>query len=385
MEHLDPQLQDVSTSLGADSSNKEDEPKSDPALLSASTKDATTVGNEQAEHAAFMPTLHYTSGNDLSGIANFEPQHAAGGPLRTSDTDPNTHQNDYWPTDTSGAIHNVNSLQSANQFAQGDAANQFVHAPDASQFASAGLMAPQHQHQQQDPNRLSHAGTPYSRPTPGTSYGTYEGAKPKRKRASPQQLTLLNNIFEMTYFPSSDLRLAIGKELDMGTRSVQIWFQNRRSLWRAKAQQILAENKARREELVAAGMSEVDADAKIQVDRAEAAARQIADQRANDAVEYAINGSNGSLAYALHGANGQVAPPGPVDDGSVTRDDEAGAWNVLHAFHQARTGGLLTQSEHQMYQQPAMPPHPQMDPQLQQDDAQLVTNGLVVSEQQQPA
>lgn len=202
-----------------------------------------------------------------------------------------------------------------------------------------------------------HGGTPYDRPQPGASYGTYDGSKPKRKRASPQQLTLLNNIFEMTYFPSSDLRLAIGKELDMVPRSVQIWFQNRRSLWRAKAGQILNENKQRKAELLATGLSEEEADARVISDRAEAAARQIADQRANDAVEYAINGSTGSLAYALHGAAVNAPPPAIVDDGSVTRDDEAGAWSVLQAFHQARTGVMIQQGH---------PPQPQRPPSGQQ-------------------
>ncbi|ORY86918.1 homeobox domain-containing protein, partial [Protomyces lactucae-debilis] len=56
--------------------------------------------------------------------------------------------------------------------------------------------------------------------------------KGKRKRASPQQLGLLNQIFDMTFFPSTELRNALGKELGMMPRTVQIWFQNRRQSWR---------------------------------------------------------------------------------------------------------------------------------------------------------
>lgn len=58
--------------------------------------------------------------------------------------------------------------------------------------------------------------------------------KAKRKRASPQQLGLLNNIFEKTFFPSTELRNALGKELAMTSRTVQIWFQNRRQAWRSQ-------------------------------------------------------------------------------------------------------------------------------------------------------
>lgn len=60
------------------------------------------------------------------------------------------------------------------------------------------------------------------------------GTKAKRKRASPHQLALLNQIFEYTFFPSTELRNAIGKELGMAPRTVQIWFQNRRQSWRAQ-------------------------------------------------------------------------------------------------------------------------------------------------------
>ncbi|BFZ58523.1 hypothetical protein PYCC9005_005586 [Savitreella phatthalungensis] len=58
--------------------------------------------------------------------------------------------------------------------------------------------------------------------------------KAKRKRASPQQLGLLNDIFEKTFFPSTELRNALGKELAMTSRTVQIWFQNRRQAWRTQ-------------------------------------------------------------------------------------------------------------------------------------------------------
>lgn len=324
MDQLDPQLKDDPVPDIEDDGATNEIPQQIPEGPEGTVHD---VG-EQGEHQAFHPSLQFTSGNELSSVTEYEHPRPAGGPVRTGETDTAAQPFDHWPTDSHNPVSQIEEQAQDGgnqQFAQGDQANQFAHG-DPGQYA--------HQEQYQ------HVGTPYERRTPGASYGTYEGSKPKRKRASPQQLTLLNNIFEMTYFPSSDLRSAIGKELDMVPRSVQIWFQNRRSLWRSKAQQILQENKARKDELVAAGMDEKEAEAKVTADRTEAAERQIQDQRASDAVEYAINGSHGSLAYALHAANTNVAA-GSVDDGSITRDDEPGAWSVLAAFHQARTGVLV--------------------------------------------
>jgi Homeodomain len=57
--------------------------------------------------------------------------------------------------------------------------------------------------------------------------------KPKRKRATSGQLRVLNSVFASTFFPSTELRIALGKELNMSPRTVQIWFQNKRQSWRA--------------------------------------------------------------------------------------------------------------------------------------------------------
>lgn len=53
-------------------------------------------------------------------------------------------------------------------------------------------------------------------------------AKAKRKRASPWQTQILEQVFEQTAFPSSSLRAELGFELGMTSRSIQIWFQNKR-------------------------------------------------------------------------------------------------------------------------------------------------------------
>lgn len=77
-------------------------------------------------------------------------------------------------------------------------------------------------------------------PTPQQS-----ALKPKRKRATSGQLRVLNSVFASTFFPSTELRIALGKELNMSPRTVQIWFQNKRQSWRA--------NKAKSDHQSAAG------------------------------------------------------------------------------------------------------------------------------------
>jgi hypothetical protein len=61
--------------------------------------------------------------------------------------------------------------------------------------------------------------------------------KAKRKRASPNQLVVLNRIFNQTYFPSTEIRVQLGKQLGMSPRAVQIWFQNKRQALRARGRQ----------------------------------------------------------------------------------------------------------------------------------------------------
>ncbi|KAG2229986.1 hypothetical protein BDF21DRAFT_428535 [Thamnidium elegans] len=58
--------------------------------------------------------------------------------------------------------------------------------------------------------------------------------KAKRKRASPSQLLVLNRVFQTTFFPSTELRIQLGKQLGMSPRTVQIWFQNKRQSMRSQ-------------------------------------------------------------------------------------------------------------------------------------------------------
>ncbi|KAI9468229.1 MAG: hypothetical protein EXX96DRAFT_109380 [Benjaminiella poitrasii] len=61
-----------------------------------------------------------------------------------------------------------------------------------------------------------------------------EPIKAKRKRASTSQLNVLNKVFEQTFFPSTELRIELGKQLGMSPRTVQIWFQNKRQSIRTR-------------------------------------------------------------------------------------------------------------------------------------------------------
>ncbi|RUO96686.1 hypothetical protein BC936DRAFT_141621 [Jimgerdemannia flammicorona] len=58
--------------------------------------------------------------------------------------------------------------------------------------------------------------------------------KAKRKRANANQLQVLNEVFQHTFFPSTEMRIQLGKQLGMSPRTVQIWFQNKRQSWRTK-------------------------------------------------------------------------------------------------------------------------------------------------------
>ncbi|OZJ06352.1 hypothetical protein BZG36_00692 [Bifiguratus adelaidae] len=84
-----------------------------------------------------------------------------------------------------------------------------------------------------------HATTPPSTPpqsfTPhaSTSTRTPPAVKPKRKRATASQLQVLNRVFAQTFFPSTELRIQLGKELGMNPRTVQIWFQNKRQSFKS--------------------------------------------------------------------------------------------------------------------------------------------------------
>lgn len=63
--------------------------------------------------------------------------------------------------------------------------------------------------------------------------------KAKRRRANAKQLEVLNRVFDRTFFPSTQMRAELGRQLSMSPRTVQIWFQNRRQAMRTRERQRL--------------------------------------------------------------------------------------------------------------------------------------------------
>lgn len=63
--------------------------------------------------------------------------------------------------------------------------------------------------------------------------------KAKRRRANTKQLEVLNRVFDRTFFPSTQMRAELGRQLGMSPRTVQIWFQNRRQAMRTRERQRL--------------------------------------------------------------------------------------------------------------------------------------------------
>jgi hypothetical protein len=58
--------------------------------------------------------------------------------------------------------------------------------------------------------------------------------KAKRKRLNLEQIRVLNWVFSKTAFPSTELRKILGKTLCLSSRTIQIWFQNKRQSHRLK-------------------------------------------------------------------------------------------------------------------------------------------------------
>lgn len=53
--------------------------------------------------------------------------------------------------------------------------------------------------------------------------------KKKRQRTSPDQLAILEQIFQTDKMPSQQTRVQLADQLGMSSRRVQIWFQNKRA------------------------------------------------------------------------------------------------------------------------------------------------------------
>ncbi|KAG1446673.1 hypothetical protein G6F46_009442 [Rhizopus delemar] len=91
------------------------------------------------------------------------------------------------------------------------------------------------------PTSVSSLFSNYPFPQPHTTDSEEEErrVKAKRKRANSEQLEVLNRVFDRTFFPSTQVRAELGRQLGMSPRTVQIWFQNRRQAMRTKERQRL--------------------------------------------------------------------------------------------------------------------------------------------------
>lgn len=56
-----------------------------------------------------------------------------------------------------------------------------------------------------------------------------QGNKKKRQRTNPDQLAILEQIFQTDKMPSQQTRIQLADQLGMSSRRVQIWFQNKRA------------------------------------------------------------------------------------------------------------------------------------------------------------
>ncbi|KAG5370451.1 Homeobox-leucine zipper protein [Yarrowia sp. E02] len=95
--------------------------------------------------------------------------------------------------------------------------------------------APHHAHHHIPPPLPPHHSSHHiMAPHPSYHHAVPQTPKPKRRRATSYQVARLNEVFEQTFFPSSEQRLDLAKELNMTPRIVQIWFQNKRQGWKSE-------------------------------------------------------------------------------------------------------------------------------------------------------
>ncbi|GAM20270.1 hypothetical protein SAMD00019534_034450 [Acytostelium subglobosum LB1] len=75
-------------------------------------------------------------------------------------------------------------------------------------------------------HRISLTSSLNNAPSCSSSSSAY---KKKRQRTSPEQLAILEQIFETDKMPSQQIRMRLANQLGMSSRRVQIWFQNKRA------------------------------------------------------------------------------------------------------------------------------------------------------------
>lgn len=74
-----------------------------------------------------------------------------------------------------------------------------------------------------------HGKFPGGFPDPDNMLDQDNNNKKKRQRTSPDQLAILEQIFQTDKMPSQQTRVQLADQLGMSSRRVQIWFQNKRA------------------------------------------------------------------------------------------------------------------------------------------------------------
>ena len=77
------------------------------------------------------------------------------------------------------------------------------------------------------PPSAGQSGAGRQRSRSGTGHLTMQQLNKKRQRATPEQLLVLEEAFNVNASPNAKLREMIADRIRMTERSVQIWFQNR--------------------------------------------------------------------------------------------------------------------------------------------------------------
>jgi hypothetical protein len=77
------------------------------------------------------------------------------------------------------------------------------------------------------PSGTQPTGTGRQRSKSNTANMTMQQLNKKRQRATPDQLSILEEAFLVNNSPNAKLREMIAERIRMTERSVQIWFQNR--------------------------------------------------------------------------------------------------------------------------------------------------------------
>ena len=101
--------------------------------------------------------------------------------------------------------------------------------PQTAESFPVSATGSQHGDNYSSPSPSPPSGTPTQNPgrQRSRSQMTMQQLNKKRQRASPEQLSVLEEAFAVNPSPNAKMREIIAERIQMTERSVQIWFQNR--------------------------------------------------------------------------------------------------------------------------------------------------------------